>query len=309
MTSLFRQGVETVCKGEREKECASPPCRRKSRWGWGWGEGLNTELWGGIKRKNRSRAVSGSQSWQPGQPLCFHVLQPPTAPRHMTRFFRPALQAWFLRGRSAKLKSNLPCLSLPPGKVHLEFSPALPPRQGRIILGCWNGTWFLCTSHPQTIKRPFPTPWVIEVPVIQKRSQQHGTWEHTLPIPFKKKKSHPRIWTLVSWSGCPLRALETIRCGSWVVTKSKVLRNTFPETHSRHITKENSDCFRCREQSSALRRINKSWQVPLESNWSWGNRTSETTSWTDVIILMLLPQLLTPAGALKILALIQKVGN
>lgn len=38
MTTLFRQGVEFVCKGKRGRQSARPPCRRKRRWSWGLGE-------------------------------------------------------------------------------------------------------------------------------------------------------------------------------------------------------------------------------------------------------------------------------
>lgn len=76
MTSLFRQGVETVCKGERENECASPWCRRKSRWGWGWGEGLNTELWAGLKGKAGAEQCQVLKAGSQGSHFAFMCRNP-----------------------------------------------------------------------------------------------------------------------------------------------------------------------------------------------------------------------------------------
>lgn len=35
MTTLFRQGVESVYKGKRKRQSTGPSCKRKPRWGWG----------------------------------------------------------------------------------------------------------------------------------------------------------------------------------------------------------------------------------------------------------------------------------
>lgn len=80
MTTLFRQGVESVCKGRRERErdrVQVPLCRRKPRLGWRQGRAeLRAWGWGGIKRKSRHRAVSGSQSWRPGSHFSFMYSKP-----------------------------------------------------------------------------------------------------------------------------------------------------------------------------------------------------------------------------------------
>lgn len=87
MTTLFRQGVESVCKGRRERgrQSASALVQKEAQvgleagkgraqsWGWGWG-------WGGIKRKSRHRAVSGSQSWRPGRHFSFMYSKPLVPP-------------------------------------------------------------------------------------------------------------------------------------------------------------------------------------------------------------------------------------
>lgn len=72
MTTLFRQGVESVCKGKRQTQSTGLSGQRKPRWCWGWGEGQSTELsWGaGFKESRLSK-----------QPLFFSVSQTPPAHR------------------------------------------------------------------------------------------------------------------------------------------------------------------------------------------------------------------------------------
>lgn len=57
MTALFRQGVESVCKGKGERLRTGPSCRRKPSWGEG-GEGAAHGLRGGTEGE------AGSELWR-----------------------------------------------------------------------------------------------------------------------------------------------------------------------------------------------------------------------------------------------------
>lgn len=79
MTTVFRQGVESVCKGRRERERVTEckcPMQKEAQLEPGAGRGQSTELGGEIKTKGQHRAVSGSQSWRPGSHFLLCVPTP-----------------------------------------------------------------------------------------------------------------------------------------------------------------------------------------------------------------------------------------
>lgn len=103
MTTLFRQGVESVCKGKRDRQGASPPRRRKpplqreARLGTGRQAKHRTGGRGYREKQAQSSAGSSKRG-------ATFMHSSPSCPQRMTTLFRPVLQVWFLRGRS-KLKS------------------------------------------------------------------------------------------------------------------------------------------------------------------------------------------------------------
>lgn len=167
---------------EREKKSASPPCRRKSRWGWGRGEGPYTELWGGIKRKSRRRAVSGSQSWQPGSHfsfMCHNPLLPPgqaCTPGLISQRDICRVEEQSPTPFSATGESSSGILSCPPSKTGENHS--------------WVLEWDVVSVYftPSCHKTPFPTPWVTEVLVIQKRNSNMGLGSARYRFLLKKQK-------------------------------------------------------------------------------------------------------------------------
>lgn len=187
--------METVCKGERarERDSASPPCRRKSRWGWGRGEGLNTELWGRIKRKSRSReqcqvlkAGRQAATWL----LCVAIPYCPQAYDNASQAGTPGLisqrEICQVEEQSpmpfpATGESSSEILSCPPSMTGENHSWALK----------WDVVFVYLT--PSCHKTSFPTSQVIEVLVIQKCNSNMGLGSARYRFPLKKKKSHPHI--------------------------------------------------------------------------------------------------------------------
>lgn len=125
MTTPLRQGVESVCRGEREADRVQVPCRRQPRWGWGGG-GRTAQSWGRGKRERQARAGWALKLGPSG-----HFCVSPPAPVPPAPALAPAQDPFSgraqpcLRGRSASEK-HLPCCSL-------RFPLVLPPRQQRAI--------------------------------------------------------------------------------------------------------------------------------------------------------------------------------
>lgn len=82
-------------------------------------------------------------------------------------------------------------------------------------------------------------------------------------------------------------------------SKGRPTTGTLPRTT---VTVPDADHSQPAGTAPSLRRAGTSWQVPLGSDWSRGNRTPETTGWTDVLALALLPGLCSPAAATERLA-------
>lgn len=150
MTSLFRQGVEFVCKGKRKADRVQGPLAEGSPGGAGdWETGRARAGAGGrgVKGKSSHRTVGFSELVARQPLLCTRTPSCPQANSIGAHFSGPCFRLDFSERDPLSWRA--------PVKAHLELSLVLPPGLRRIVLGCSDGTRFVSVSQPHAIKRPF----------------------------------------------------------------------------------------------------------------------------------------------------------